>query len=417
MSFGIPVRNGLGVGLLASTSLSSLRIGGRPAMSLDFIGTNSLDSRVTFTRGTTATFVGSNGLIQTAAINAPRFDYDPTTLAPKGLLIEEARTNLALRSEEFDNVVWVKSPFGVASAPVVTANFGTSPDGTTNADRVQMTLNGGTTTADRSLLSQVVTIVTSTTYTFSVWLRSLSGTVAMGIGCDNVAGNTPITVTSTWQRFTLSGAATGVAGLIWLQLRGGQTPTQANAADVLIYGAQLEAGAFATSYIPTTTLAAPRSADVAQMTGTNFSSWYNPIEGTFAFFGDTITANATKMGLNINDGSTANRLDYWFVNGGLGLGRFTSIVANVTTADSGNSGTPVVASNTAYGICAAYKQNSFAWSFAANTPGTAASGNLPVVDRLDIGNRIGFFFLNGHVRRIAYYNTRLPNATVQALSA
>jgi len=60
---------------------------------LNFL-TGALDSGVTFTRGTTATFVGSDGLIQTAAINAPRFDYDPVTLAAKGLLIEEQRTNL-----------------------------------------------------------------------------------------------------------------------------------------------------------------------------------------------------------------------------------------------------------------------------------------------------------------------------------
>jgi hypothetical protein len=58
-----------------------------------------LDSIITFTRSTTATFVGSNGLIQSAAINVPRFDYDPVTLAPRGLLIEGQRTNLLLNSD------------------------------------------------------------------------------------------------------------------------------------------------------------------------------------------------------------------------------------------------------------------------------------------------------------------------------
>jgi hypothetical protein len=67
------------------------------ALTLDFL-TGTLDSRITFTRSSTATFVGSNGLIQSAAINVPRFDYDPVTLAPRGLLIEGQRANLLLNS-------------------------------------------------------------------------------------------------------------------------------------------------------------------------------------------------------------------------------------------------------------------------------------------------------------------------------
>jgi hypothetical protein len=179
-----------------------------------------------FTRTTAGTFVGSNGLIQ----NTP------------------ASVNLLTFTQEFDNAAWVKTASGVASTPTVTANSGIAPDGTATADRVQFALNGGTTTTDRALLAQSVTIVTSSPYTFSVWLRSLSGSFSMGIGCDNVAGNTPITVTSEWQRFTLSGTASGTAGLAWLQLRGGLTPTQSNAADILIWGAQLEVGSTATTY-------------------------------------------------------------------------------------------------------------------------------------------------------------------------
>ena len=83
---------------------------------------------ITFTRSTTATFVGSNGLIQSAAINAPRFDFDPVTLAPLGFLIEEQRVNLLLYSAEFDNAAWAKTN------TTITANATTSPDGTANAD-------------------------------------------------------------------------------------------------------------------------------------------------------------------------------------------------------------------------------------------------------------------------------------------
>ncbi|NBX75638.1 MAG: hypothetical protein EBQ92_03725, partial [Proteobacteria bacterium] len=84
---------------------------------------------IEFSRGSTATFVGSNGLIQSAANNVPRFDYDPITLACRGLLIEESRTNLVTRSQEFDNSVWARANM------TVSANATTAPDGTNTADK------------------------------------------------------------------------------------------------------------------------------------------------------------------------------------------------------------------------------------------------------------------------------------------
>jgi len=113
----------------------------------------------TFTRASTATFVGSDGLIQSAAINAPRFDHDPVTLACKGLLIEESRTNLALRSEEFDNSSW-------GSGSVTrTANQIDSPSGSTSADLItSVTGNFG------GKLSQNFTFL-ATTYTASVCVK------------------------------------------------------------------------------------------------------------------------------------------------------------------------------------------------------------------------------------------------------
>ena len=98
--FGISIRNGLGLGLGNTPSLVTTPLSYRlaPSLNLQFAGAETLDSRITFTRTTTATFTGSDGLIQTAAIDAPRFDYNPVTLAPRGLLTEEQRINLVLNS-------------------------------------------------------------------------------------------------------------------------------------------------------------------------------------------------------------------------------------------------------------------------------------------------------------------------------
>jgi len=79
---------------------------GGSALDLIFDG-RPLDPRITFTRAAgPATFVGSDGLIQSAGTNVARQDYDPVTLAWRGLLVEQARTNSILRSEEFDNASW-----------------------------------------------------------------------------------------------------------------------------------------------------------------------------------------------------------------------------------------------------------------------------------------------------------------------
>jgi len=351
------------------------------------------------------------------AYYGPRFDYDPVTLAAKGILVEEQRVNLLLRSEQYDNATWQKSTGGVASAPSITADFGTSPDGTNNADRAQFALNGGTTSTDRSLLSQTVTIVNATSYTFSVWLRSLSGTVAMGIGCDGVAGNTPITVTSTWQRFTLTGTSTGTSGLAWLQLRGGQTPTQANAADVLVYGAQLEAGAFATSYIPTIASTVTRSADVATITGSLFSQWYAQPEGTILlnYLATADPAGTYRTQLQARNAGVTNYNQIRNAN----LTPTTAITNNqviVGTTQADLTSVTLTAS-TAVKTTLAYKVNDFAAVTNGAAPVTDASGSVSS----DLNNLIfsGGTFNVGQTwfRSINYFPTRLADFQLQALTA
>jgi hypothetical protein len=431
MSFGIPVRNGLGVGLLASTFLSSLRIGGRPAMSLDFIGTNSLDSRVTFTRGTTATFVGSDGYIQTAAIDAPRFDYDPVTLAPKGLLIEEARTNLFMYSEQFDNVVWTKT------AATVTANSTTSPSGTATADTLQATAGTGVTprVADASVLTvngsahTASMYVKAGTYTFfQIYLSSQSGEWAnftlTGAGSASANGASTATIQSVgagWYRISMTYTAGGIDRRPFFMLAASASATRGQAWNpvgtetVFIWGAQLEVGAFATSYIPTTLLATTRNADVANMTGTNFSSWYNQTEGTFVLSGSVFA----------NQGATT--VDFLQASDGLSnsiaidLGMFDLpapffAVSNTTTQANLDLGT--LALNSVFNMVGAYKVNDFAGTINGGTVQTDTSGTVPSgIVQLGIGNRLSGQYMNGHIRRIAYYNTRLSNAAVQALTA
>ena len=185
---------------------------------------------------------------------------------------------------------------------------------------------------------------------------------------------------------------------------------------IYIWGAQLEAGAFATSYIPTTAAQVTRSADVASMTGTNFSSWYNQIEGVIvAQYSSYVSTNTSlsKAIFGASDGTNNNRIygnvntagiDFLFVSAG------ATTQANISTAT-------VIADNATGKLAAAYAVDNFAAVVNGGTAGTDTSGTVPTVDRLSIGNLNGFSQLNGHIRIINYYNKRLSNNQLQRLTA
>jgi hypothetical protein len=208
------------------------------------------------------------------AYYGPRFDYDPVTLAPKGLLIEEQRTNLLLYSTDL-STGWTK---GTAATWVL--NAATAPDGTMTALQGNGIFGTGLISTGTTLYRLANTVSGSTTYTFSVYVRTQTGTATdVRLRLNETGGNNTIssdfTVTTAWTRIswtvTTAAGATAISTLVGT----------GTLADLYIWGAQLEAGAFATSYIPTVASQVTRAADVAVMTGANFSNWYLQNDGTF----------------------------------------------------------------------------------------------------------------------------------------
>jgi len=267
-----------------------------PSLDLRFADDKSLtdavtgQSLITFTRASSGTFVDSAGVIQTATTDVPRFDHNPTTGESLGLLVEEARTNNLLQSEDFSST-WTISNIAV------TANSVVAPDGTTTADTIAPPADGLTVTR---FLRQNPVLTTQQAYTLSVFVKVGTATttgIALYVS-DSTAtnifranfnlfnlttslGNTGWAVpTATivpypngWYRCILTGvtstAHVSLRALIYLNAFGTTSDTYGTHH---IWGAQLEAGAFATSYIPTTTATATRSADVASITGANFGT-------------------------------------------------------------------------------------------------------------------------------------------------
>jgi hypothetical protein len=184
---------------------------------------------------------------------------------------------------------------------------------------------------------------------------------------------------------------------------------------VFIWGAQLEAGAFPTSYIPTTTTALTRSADVASVN--TLSPWFNSTTGTLFTESQQLpgqTAAVFPRIAVIDDGSTSNAiLNLWRSDTSRLYGAVR--VGAVEQADVGTTG---VTQTNVNKIGLAYATNDFAASVNGGAPSTDPLGTVPSgLTTLRIGRSSGTDYLNGYLRRITYYPVRLTNAQLQNLTA
>jgi hypothetical protein len=380
-----------------------------PSLDLDFAGNKSLVDRVTgqslvsFARASSGTYVGSDGLIKTAATNEPRFDHNPTTGESFGLLVEEPRTNLLQRSEEFDNAVWTL--VGTASR---TANTTVAPDGATTADSVTLPTSSG--------IFQIVNGSANTTYTFSVWIRCNTTQSVRLIINTNLSDPTTLTVTATssWQRFSITKTTSAGTLTVTSQVDTGGGNT------FFLWGAQLEAGAFPTSYIlnVNSPSGVTRAADVASITGAAFSSFYNQAEGT-------VFAEAMKTNLGstyfpwICAARVANQQNALglYVGNALGDNALICRVSSVDQAlDTYSSASANRFTNNVSGkICGAYKLDNFAMSTNGQSTRNDTLGQVPSgLNEFLIGSGDGIW--NGTIKRLTYWPTRLANTTLQSIS-
>lgn len=394
----------------------------------------TLDSRITFTRGSSATYINSSGVIASASTNVARFDYDPVTLAGKGLLIEEQRTNLLYPSEQIDHANWSKSALSVS------ANTATSPTGSANADKL---VPDGTSAKHYAQFGWSATVQA---YNGTIFAKA-DGYSVLGIGFINNGANggdavdlstgSPIAAgaMSNSPFSTTAGVTVTAIGNGWYRISVNRTPNGAgnfylalyvvpdgsnyhSAGDgtkgILVFGGQVEAGAFPTSYISTTGSQVTRSADVASMTGSNFSSWFNQSEGTFVAaygLGDR-SANRSVLQAVIGGGGNDSYHRMLPYAGGL---NGKTITAGVVGCDF----TPAAPSaNATHKTAYAYKTDDFGMATDGGSVSTDTSGaGNPAVDTLYIGIEYGIqFWINGHIRRLRYYRSRLPNATLQSLT-
>ena len=390
--------------------------GPQPSLVLDFAGTGTLDPRITFTRSTTGTYYNSSGVLSTAAINEARFDYNPSTLAPLGLLIEQSSTNLLTYSQDFSNGVYGK----IASSISTASNI--APDGTQTAQQLipnttntQHFINFGTTTSGINTLSVYAKAngfnwigLTVTGGAFNSFNLSTGTLGTVGSGCTNTI--TP--VGNGWYKCTVTCAYVTSISYIFVENTTNQGSFAGDGTSgIYIWGAQLEALAFATSYIPTTSAQVTRASDNASMTGTNFSSWYNQGQGTVYNESDWISLSSSFPGAySIDDGTTNNAI-YCYGYDRINLNSKVG-ASNIFLSQS----SLLTSTRTFIKNAIAYSNANYASSFAGASPITQASGAVPTgLTRLQIG-AYNNAFLNGHIKKISYYPQALTSAQLQALT-
>lgn len=410
-----------------------------PKLALDFT-TATLDSRITFTRALdTATRVNSSGNIESVLANVARFDFDPVTLACKGLLIEESRINIALYSNDFRDTAaagatrpWVWTRATVSSNVVGV----TSPDGTENASK----LIEDTTATSTHVLSQNISVTTGVAYTFTQFFKAGERGFARLLTGGTPFGTNGVTVNLT------TGAIAGTVGTLdstavvtaykngWFRVSITKTSTATGTgvftarialsasvdsytgdgtSGIYVYGGQLEAGAFSTSYIPTVATSVTRNADVATMTGTNFSDWFNASEGTFEVTASNFASDSTqRRAITANDTTNQNIIDISRI-GSTAQSRSTILTANVAVFNSLNAAWSL---STTASVVTSYKQNDFAACLGGGTIRTDNTGDVPAVTQLQIGNLLSIQFWCGHIQKVMYWQQRLTNNEVQAFS-
>jgi hypothetical protein len=403
-----------------------------PALTLDFVNSQQLDNRIAFSRSTIGTYVDSSGLIKTAPVNVARFDHDSTG-KPLGLLIEESRTNNKTNSQDFSSG-WNRSGVAVVTQDTTIV----TPYGSTDSTGVGVLTesSGGTVHQFYAAASSQVTKY----ITYSVFAKPngrnhiqlqdgpfahdlVNGTTS-GSATGEYVSATTTKLANGWCRCTMTRNHSNTYDQFNIKLHNGSGASYSGdgSSGVYIWGVQQEDSSFVSSYIQTESSTVNRSADVAQITGDQFSSWYNANQGTFYVDIDTdygdVGSNSRILGLS--SGGTWRTLQWTSAP----LNVAGTAVRSYGGSSEGVKYHPI--SPSPFGkhrIALSYDTaDSMSVDGAAVQTGTTGQGYSSASDAIEL--RI--FRSNttmapnnnsyGHISRLSYYNERLTDAELQQIT-
>lgn len=411
-----------------------------PTLNLNFVAGDKIDPRITFTRSGSSTRFNRYGLMENAASDVPRIDYDPNTSVKRGLLIESAKTNFLLQSNNFNAANWT-----TVTAAVVKTQDQIGLDGTTSA----WTLDDQSTLSDGAGIEQAVSITPSSTtnYCLSIWakqgtavgfdfyaffggnstkgslLRYIWSTDTLTVAAADGGGITPTifgrqAYPNGWYRFyfVVNDANNGLNNSLLYRLYPARRDITFTGT-TLFQRAQLEIGTYPSSYIPTTTTISARGSDNATLSGNYFSPWYNSTEGTMVSESATsVITSATTYpaiwSLDFN-GASADRMSAYYVVGSTN----TDIYFYYRNLGStyGSSNGRRTSTNTFMRTATSFKANTYQFDVDGFDYAVSSSGSLPsTLNRLVIGS--GDYSLDGWISQLQYYPKALTRQELRALS-
>ena len=304
-----------------------------------------------FERGSAATRVNSSGLIEafdSSKYDTPRIDY---TSGEGALLLEPQRTNLVTYSEDFTQFT---------KNNVTLVGGYSAPDGKNTAYKV----------SGDSTSSLTFSLGLSGTETRTIWAKTVSGTGQLNLTSHNANTNNLFTITENWERFEVNGttSTSGRAFFYAVAFRGSSTLTE-----VIIWGAQVEQGSYATSYIPTNGQTETRLADVCQ--GGGDASVFNDSEGTLYL---EYEPEKDLQMVSLSNGTQSESIWIYLVNAGASLSVYA--VSGGGQVASINCGTyeSITANSGIVKVAATYKTNQFKAFVNGSLVATDTSGATPV---------------------------------------
>lgn len=365
----------------------------KPTLLLDFAATRQLDHRCTFTRASaarTSWCYNRRGVLVPQAVNEPAFQHNPLTLESLGLWMREQRTELALHNRDLTNAAWTKTTI-------------TATKDQTGADGVASSASRIAATAANGTVLQSITSASAQRVAAPL-VRRLVGTGTVEFTIDNGATWTPVTLTTSWLEITPI-VATVTNPVIGFRL--------ANSGDeIAVDFVGVQSGATFLGHIETTTAQVTRTTDALVISGANFTSFFNPAQGTIVcrFMSDTSFAGSVRRAWEIGAGGTANRLLF-------GQNNSTTInyvvtAASVSQVATSISATAGLSTNTAV----SYLANDFRAAANGASAAVDSVGTVPAVTQLHIGSDFAAAaasMLNGTLARLAYYPIALTGEISQ----
>jgi hypothetical protein len=328
--------------------------------------------------------------------DVPRIDYTGGGCAK--LLLEPQRTNLVTYSSEFDNAAWTKG-----SGVSVTANTTIAPTGTLTAD----TLIGasGIDWTLSVLKRQLPPVLSSTTYTLSIYVKSLGSTTFQTSIRNNNTGS-QVTVShsinsDTWTRVEQTYTTTPTQTLVGVIFGGTD-------GDVAIWGAQFEAESYPTSYIPTLASSVTRLADAAFKTG--ISSLIGQTEGTIFVDCESFATGTTNVLFMLADGTTNNRVEFYWT--GTNSGNFICSSGGAMQFNIAFTLTQAQRNK----IAVVYKVNDFAVYANGASIASYSGGSVPSsLSSLEFSEGASYLYM-GKINQALLFPARLTNTQLATLT-